>query len=528
MSSTKKDKKKAIEKLRLLQLEAGTIKLTPGFFPKFDKWRRDVRITICNLFPANPETLSDYNTIAFNFELDIRIDDSRFQQAFCREVDRVVAVLESMIEEIRDYWPDETGEAVVANPPSIPSIVRDTAKRFRVALSFAGERRSFVAAVADALTKEMPKSQVFYDKWYEAELTRPNLDTYLQKVYRDDSELIAFFVDKDYEHKQWCGLEWRAVRDLLKHKEESSIMPFRFDGTQIPGLLSIDGYIFVGDRPPKEIAALILKRIEGTDTSLGNRTGKPEDKNDENQVVVSSSRGWVMLANYFYEAASVRSESDGRICMEILSTSSEDDATIRALQTSEYGSGKSIAFAHGHDGLLVRVQSVGSASRPNGNLWTIHLISEKIEYGGSFVSDIGTQGFSADDIAKMRAERILLNHHKSLTGKGPINRAHVDKLLLDGLIAGINVPVPIHKSPLPDAFLKLKTGAKERLEIARLLAIFLLKAGGVVEHVLELSLGPIVDDKIHVKFRGRRRKIYTNADAIVFEIEGDCSLAEAE
>jgi hypothetical protein len=142
-------------------------------------------------------------------------------------------------------------------------------KRFRVALSFAGEHRGFVAKVAESLAKELQRERVFYDKFYEAELARPNLDTYLQGIYHDDSDLIAVFLCADYEHKEWCGLEWRAIRDLIKKKQASAIMPFRFDETHIPGLFSIDGYIPICDRQPGEVAKLILERLKANDEQSG-------------------------------------------------------------------------------------------------------------------------------------------------------------------------------------------------------------------------------------------------------------------
>lgn len=135
-------------------------------------------------------------------------------------------------------------------------------KRFTIALSFSGEHRTFVEQVAAALSSQIGKDRVLYDKYYEAEFARPNLDTHLQSLYHDDSELIAVFLCEDYERKEWCGLEWRAIRDLIKKRHASSVMPFRFDMTEIPGLFSTDGYVWIDNRSPLEIAAVILKRLD--------------------------------------------------------------------------------------------------------------------------------------------------------------------------------------------------------------------------------------------------------------------------
>jgi hypothetical protein len=135
-------------------------------------------------------------------------------------------------------------------------------KRFQVALSFPGEHREFVKRVAERLSERIGRERVLYDAYYEAEFARIDLDTYLQRLYHDESDLIAVFLSAHYERKEWCGLEWRAIRDIIKQRRESTVVPVRFDNTEIPGLFSTSGYVWVGDREPEEIADLILQRLD--------------------------------------------------------------------------------------------------------------------------------------------------------------------------------------------------------------------------------------------------------------------------
>ena len=104
-----------------------------------------------------------------------------------------------------------------------------TKRRFKVALSFPGEKRRYVSRIAKGLTDRLGKNSIFYDKYFEAELAKPNLDVTLQKIYHEDSELIVIFICKEYEQKDWCGLEWRAIRDIIKERRDKDIMPMRFD-----------------------------------------------------------------------------------------------------------------------------------------------------------------------------------------------------------------------------------------------------------------------------------------------------------
>jgi hypothetical protein len=134
-------------------------------------------------------------------------------------------------------------------------------RRFKVGLSFPGELRGLVGPVAENLGRELGRERVFYDHFYEAELARPNLDVYLQSLYHDESEMIVIFLCSDYAKKEWCGMEWRAVRDLIKTRRDADVMLLRADSSPVPGIFSIDGYIDITDRSPEQITRLILSRL---------------------------------------------------------------------------------------------------------------------------------------------------------------------------------------------------------------------------------------------------------------------------
>lgn len=154
-------------------------------------------------------------------------------------------------------------------------------KRFRVALSYPGEHRSFVAVVAADLAGQLTVEKVFYDRNFVAELARPNLDTYLQQIYQHDAALIVIFLCQDYERKEWCHLEWRVVRELIKQRRDDEVMFVRVGDGEIPGLLSIDGYIDARERTPTEVAKEILRRLQ--------RIEKPADSARDRDAPVDVS-----------------------------------------------------------------------------------------------------------------------------------------------------------------------------------------------------------------------------------------------
>ena len=133
--------------------------------------------------------------------------------------------------------------------------------RFKVALSFPGEKREYVNEVAKELKKRLPKESVFYDGDFTAQLARPNLDTLLQQIYGKNSDLVVVFLCSEYEKKQWCGLEWRAIREIIKGKGDHALMFLRFDNAVVTGSFSLDGYVDLNKHSPLEAAGFILERV---------------------------------------------------------------------------------------------------------------------------------------------------------------------------------------------------------------------------------------------------------------------------
>lgn len=136
-------------------------------------------------------------------------------------------------------------------------------KRFAVALSFPGEHRILVSKVAKELSDVFGKQKIFYDKYHQSELSCPNLDTLFQRIYSTEADLVVVFICAEYSAKEWCGVEWRAIREMIKSKirKDEDIMYFRLDKKEIPGVLSIDGYIDISnEKKPRNVANHVISR----------------------------------------------------------------------------------------------------------------------------------------------------------------------------------------------------------------------------------------------------------------------------
>jgi hypothetical protein len=193
-----------------------------------------------------------------------------------------------------------------------------TSRKFRVALSFPGEKRDYVEAVAKTLSLSLGAGDVFYDLWFQAHLARPNLDLVLQDLYLNRSELVVVFLCRAYEQKDWPWIEWKAIRQLLKQRKDDSIMFIRFDDAPIPGTFPTDGFIDASSYAPDQTAAFVLERINCspalTPTTLAKVSERvlPNDRSDRPRLVCSIPRGlivvehiepegsnWTMVASYF-------------------------------------------------------------------------------------------------------------------------------------------------------------------------------------------------------------------------------------
>ena len=65
----------------------------------------------------------------------------------------------------------------------------------------------------------------------------------------------------DYERKDWCGgVEWRAIRNLIKRRE-GDIIFLRADEGEVSGTFSLDGYLDMRRLSDDELISLISERV---------------------------------------------------------------------------------------------------------------------------------------------------------------------------------------------------------------------------------------------------------------------------
>ena len=133
---------------------------------------------------------------------------------------------------------------------------------YEVVLSFAGEQRPYVEAVAALL--QIHGVTCFYDNYEIHTLWGKNLVEHLQQVYGGTARFCVMFISQAYADKVWPTHERRSAFDAAIQRRTEYILPVRFDQTVVPGLSPSVHYLNAGDFTPQALGQVLLRKIGRT------------------------------------------------------------------------------------------------------------------------------------------------------------------------------------------------------------------------------------------------------------------------
>lgn len=206
--------------------------------------------------------------------------------------------------------------------------------------------------------------------------------------------------------------------------------------------------------------------------------------------------------------------------MITLSLLPSDPQQIAAIGELERTTRDPIGLAYNLNAVFVRLKSVEQIIEKE-EVW--HLELEEDEYatrGGSFEFNLAS--YSTDEIAEMRARRILLDEKLDLRfgGKGDLNR----QMLENSVQSGYDSKFAISRSPLPQLYVGIGSEAQDFAEAARLYSVLLLLLTHTVSQILRLNLEMRSDGTLAVDFEGARPPKYSNQEPHIIRVEGTCKL----
>ena len=401
---------------------------------------------------------------------------------------------------------------------------------YDVALSFAGEDRHYAEALAELLKNSRYK--VFYDKYELARLWGKNLYTHLSSVYKDKAHYCVMFLSEHYARKLWTNHERESAQARAFAENEEYILPVRIDDTEIPGILPTVGYL--------DLRLISINKVyQALVEKLSELLPQPTTAPSTSATVVDDPDEFVLLRldhgkPYFFPIQDVRRDST-EISLELLPESSEHSDFLRTLQDkfsdpfARYPivTNSILACAYWDYADWVTLDNIVETS----SHWELLLNLDIRQHIHNPLSEMTLSGFSADQIAEMRARRILLN--EKLEDVNPVlgQRNSYDQQLLEGDIHGISkssselrLAVPI--SPIPQLYWQLGENLERFEKYARLVSILFLKLSSTVANVLQLDLKLFGTTQLQVKFKGIRPKFNADETPLTIEFNGICSLPE--
>ncbi len=115
-------KQEAIRKLEVLLSRIPLLEKKKSFSEDFKKWRHDARALLKHVFPNDGEYIKEFDEISYS--LSVFTDatpDSAFEEAFRSGLGSASAMLQSRIDEIVQFWPEDETEVKADNLPTGPA-----------------------------------------------------------------------------------------------------------------------------------------------------------------------------------------------------------------------------------------------------------------------------------------------------------------------------------------------------------------------------------------------------------------------
>lgn len=105
-------KKEAIAKLRRQLIQIEELRAKPRFCAEFTKWHRDTEVAVEHIFGSDTRHLMDFRDISYDLHYSTSLTaDTAYTKAYMRGLDEANSILQSLIQEIDEYWPGDLAKA---------------------------------------------------------------------------------------------------------------------------------------------------------------------------------------------------------------------------------------------------------------------------------------------------------------------------------------------------------------------------------------------------------------------------------
>jgi hypothetical protein len=158
---------------------------------------------------------------------------------------------------------------------------------------------------------------------------------------------------------------------------------------------------------------------------------------------------------------------------------------------------------------MQRIKSIFTAD--GGPSWEIRAVKKRRDFNQTW--EMSFAGTSADQLAELRARRLLLNESPARESRD------INEITRELFVGGHETLIRIERSPFPELYKHYRSDPLRFLHVAWITGVMQLLLSGTVGeiHRLELSL---TDSVLSVVFKGKRRKQYQNVEAYEISVTG--------
>ncbi|MFG6101866.1 hypothetical protein U2F10_06410 [Leptothoe sp. EHU-05/26/07-4] len=363
-----------------------------------------------------------------------------------------------------------------------------------------GTVEEFARAVKSLIRRKKP------DVWFYFRQSPANLDT--QEKLKQRSEVLAF---RDKFRTKGLFREYKTPADFRDKLREHLTCWLNQREEKTPKSRSKGA-------TRKTVQLKSTKKssnTRGKAAATPKKTSAARRKTSQSTVAVKSPSNWIMLDGKFFQAKSSITDADRNILLKIAPRNTEQAAVLKAHYSANSFSQRYTSFSDSNEAGVMTVSSVTTESTAGKSIFNITLTPNQHSHSNSLM-DMGFNGYTADQIAELRARLILLGEPlpKNISNYFPVKYTDSD-----------NHSITLDKGVFPQLWKQLNTQSKLFLPKAWLWAVYNLKMCEIVESVLILELGPIKNKTMPIRFRGTRKKIYANKNPTVLEVTGNCTLS---
>ena len=395
---------------------------------------------------------------------------------------------------------------------------------FDVVLSFAGEDRPYADELAQLL--DSGGYTVFYDRFEIAQFWGKDLYAHFSSIYKDQARYCVMFLSEHYARKLWSNHERQSAQARAFKENTEYILPVRLDDTEIPGVLSTVGYLDLREMDIEEVYQALVEKLSET-TSRRTITGtltSAKVENDPCEFVLL----WPEDGEPYFVPIQNASWDSTEIILKLLPDSREQTAFLNSLRKS-IGNRLTrpvFAFVFEEDAAWVSPQEVTQTRSGSQTVWEVALKEDRSMKDHGAFSGIGFA--NTDEIAEMRAKKILLNENPETTNPFTVN---VYNQLPENQIFGRpssqykNI-FQLSESPFPKLYRSFGKTPERFLKFVRLASVLNLKLSNTCEDILKLDFKLLKSKKLRIKFEGKRRQQYSNVQPFIIKVDGICYLNE--